>query len=65
MFVQYRTCFALQYKQQPINTGQKFQALVSLVLSTLHVDLFASLCAVLRFALNKTNKVIQEAKYIY
>lgn len=58
MFVQYTACFALQCKQQPINTGQKFQPLVSLVLAMLHINLFAPLCAVLRFALNKTNKVI-------
>lgn len=65
MFVQYTTSFALQYKQQPINTGQKFQALVSLVLAMLHTNLFAFLCAVPRFALKKTSKVIIEAKYIY
>lgn len=65
MFVLYKTCFALQYKKQAINIGQKFQTLVWLVLTMLHMNLFASICAIPKFALHITNQLIWEAKYIH
>lgn len=55
MFVLNKTCFALQYKKQAMNIGQKFQTLGGLVLTTLHMNLFASICGIPKFALHITN----------
>lgn len=55
VLVLYKTCFALRYKKEAINIGQKMWNVSLIVLAVLQMNLFASVCVIPKFALHRTN----------